>query len=200
MCKTLPVRLIKSFHVTRYTSQGAMFIAVGNVDHDEIVERVNHMFGALSDAPEPRSRPASLDWPVKPVVVEYCDKAQATFQISFRGVTGADPRRHAQTLLASIHGGDYEAAAKATAANGHNKVWECYVAGISPTDIAAKFTAKIEMKDGNPVITWEPNLNTDGTAVRIYKIYGSETLENGGDWQCPTNSLHRFFKVGVEMP
>lgn len=94
----------------------------------------------------------------------------------------------------------YEAAAKATAANGHNKVWECYVAGISPTDIAAKFKAKIEMKDGNPVITWEPNLNADGAAVRIYKVYGSETLENGGDWQCPTNSLHRFFKVDVEMP
>jgi predicted Zn-dependent peptidase len=83
-----------------------MFIAVGNVDHDEIVERVNHVFGALSDVHEPRYRPASLDWPVKPVVVEYCDKAQATFQISFRGVTGADPRRHAQTLLASILGGD----------------------------------------------------------------------------------------------
>jgi hypothetical protein len=102
--------------------------------------------------------------------------------------------------LLAEHGGDYEAAAKATAANGLNKVWECYVAGISPTDVAAKFTAKIEMKDGNPVITWEPNLNADGAVVRIYKVYGSETLENGGDWQCPTNSLHRFFKVGVEMP
>jgi hypothetical protein len=102
--------------------------------------------------------------------------------------------------LLAEYGGDYEAAANATAANGFNKVWECYVAGISPTDVAAKFTAKIEMKDGNPVITWEPNLNADGAVVRIYKVYGSETLENGGDWQSPTNSLHRFFKVGVEMP
>ena len=102
--------------------------------------------------------------------------------------------------LLAEHGGDYEAAAKAPAANGFNKVWECYVAGISPTDVAAKFTAKIEMKDGNPVITWEPNLNADGALVRIYKVYGSETLENGGDWQSPTNSLHRFFKVGVEIP
>ena len=33
-----------------------------------------------------------------------------------------------------------------------------------------------------------------------YKVYGSETLENGGDWQYPTNALHRFFKVKVEMP
>ncbi len=41
---------------------------------------------------------------------------------------------------------------------------------------------------------------TDSTARRLYKIYGSETLENGGEWQYPTNSLHRFFKVTVEMP
>ena len=93
----------------------------------------------------------------------------------------------------------YEAAAKATAANGRNKVWECYVTGISPTNEAAKFSAKIEMKDGAPVVTWKPDLNTNGT-VRIYKVYGSETLENGGDWQYPTNSLHKFFKVTVEMP
>ena len=101
--------------------------------------------------------------------------------------------------ILSEHGDDYEAAAKATAANGRNKVWECYVAGISPTNETAKFAAKIEMKDGAPVVTWEPNLNTNGT-VRIYKVYGSETLENGGDWQYPTNSLHKFFKVTVEMP
>jgi len=27
-----------------------------------------------------------------------------------------------------------------------------------------------------------------------------ETLEYGGERQYPTNSLHRFFKVAVEMP
>ena len=27
-----------------------------------------------------------------------------------------------------------------------------------------------------------------------------KTLENGGEWQYPTNSLHRFFKVTVAMP
>ena len=93
----------------------------------------------------------------------------------------------------------YEVAAKATAANGRNKVWECYVAGISPTNATSKFVAKIEMKDGAPVVTWEPDLNTNGV-IRTYKVYGSETLENGGNWQYPTNSLHRFFKVTVEMP
>lgn len=94
----------------------------------------------------------------------------------------------------------YETVAKATASNGRNKVWECFVAGISPTNETSVFTAKIEMKDGVPVVTWEPNLNTNGV-VRVYKVYGKETLENGGgEWQYPTNSLHRFFKVTVEMP
>ena len=93
----------------------------------------------------------------------------------------------------------YEAAAKATAANGRNKVWECFVAGICPTNETASFTARIEMQDGVPVVTWEPDLNTNGV-VRTYKVYGRETLENGGEWQYPTNSLHRFFKVTVEMP
>ena len=102
------------------------------------------------------------------------------------------------TLLAE-HGGDYEATAFTMALNGHNTVWECFVAGISPTNVAAQFTAKIEMKDGVPIVTWEPDLNTNGI-MRTYKVYGSETLESGGDWQYPTNSLHRFFKVTVEMP
>ena len=35
---------------------------------------------------------------------------------------------------------------------------------------------------------------------RLLRWAGSETLENGGDWQYPTNSLHKFFKVMVEMP
>ena len=93
----------------------------------------------------------------------------------------------------------FEAAANATAANGRNKIWECFVAGICPTNETAEFTAKIEMLDGAPIVTWDPNLNTNGV-VRTYKVYGSETLENGGEWQYPTNSLHRFFKVTVEMP
>ena len=74
------------------------------------------------------------------------------------------------------------------------------MAGISPVDPAAKFAAKIEMKDGEPVVAWEPDLNAGGAAIRVYKVYGSETLENGGSWQHPVNPRHRFFKVKVEMP
>ena len=94
----------------------------------------------------------------------------------------------------------YEAAAHAMAANGHNKVWECYVAGLDPTNVNSQLRAKIEMRGDTPLVTWEPNLNEDGVVWRLYKVHGSETLESGGVWQYPTNSLHRFFKVTVEMP
>ena len=102
-------------------------------------------------------------------------------------------------MLLAEYGGDYEVAAKATAANGRNKVWECYVAGISPTNETAKFTASIEMVDGVPQITWSPNLNTNGVE-RTYTIWGKTNLTDGVEWECPTNSAHRFFKVRVGMP
>ena len=97
---------LKEFHRSRYTSRGAMFLATGKVDHDEIVERVRPVFDALTHTPEPRYRPASPDWPISPMVVERCGESQARFIISFRGVKGADPRRHAQQLLSTILGGD----------------------------------------------------------------------------------------------
>ena len=99
----------------------------------------------------------------------------------------------------SAQGVDRATYAQSTAANGRDKVWECFVAGISPTNETASFTATIEFKDGAPVVKWEPDLNTNGV-VRTYKVYGRETLEKGDEWQYPTNSLHKFFKVTVEMP
>ena len=52
------------------------------------------------------------------------------------------------------------------------------------------------MKDGVPVVTWEPDLNENGSkSERLYKVYGREGLGDGSPWQYPTNSLHRFFKV-----
>ena len=39
-----------------------------------------------------------------------------------------------------------ESAAKELAANGVNKVWECYVAGLNPTNAASRFfRVKVEM-------------------------------------------------------
>ena len=57
------------------------------------------------------------------------------------------------------------------------------------------------MRDGAPVVKWEPDLNENGTKLEwLYKVYGRESLDVESQWQYPTNSLHRFFKVAVEMP
>ena len=100
-------------------------------------------------------------------------------------------------------GTDYETAGNAASgkADGMGKplsVWQDYVAGTDPTNATSRFTAKIEMVDGAPVVTWEPNLNTNGF-IRTYKLFGKENLSDPF-WYSPTNSLHRFFKVSVELP
>ena len=94
--------------------------------------------------------------------------------------------------------GAYEAAAGDVAANGRNKVWECYVAGLDPADTTSEFTAAIAVSNDVPYITWSPNLNTNGV-VQKYTILGKESLTDTADW-APTNLTHRFFKVKVEMP
>ena len=106
-------------------------------------------------------------------------------------------------------GGDYEAAATMQSPGSTMSgkkwsdgrpvfVWEEWVAGTDPTNVTSRFVAKIEMCNGEPVVTWEPDLNTNGIQ-RIYKVYGKENLTDAA-WAYPTNSLHRFFKVTVEMP
>lgn len=124
------------------------------------------------------------------------------------GYTYTSPERVPYLWLSEynlgIADGDFEAAANAP--NGKTRkgsplfVWEDYVAGTDPTNLESRLTAKIEMIDGMPRITWEPDLNDDGIERRVYRIYGSETLENGGDWHSPTNALDHFFKVTVELP
>ena len=101
-----------------------------------------------------------------------------------------------------VASGDFEAAANAASGKMNcgrpTTVWEEFVAGLDPTNENSRFEAKIEMVDGAPVVKWEPDLNTNGI-VRIYKVYGRESLAEG-EWQYPTNSLHRFFRVDVDMP
>ena len=101
-----------------------------------------------------------------------------------------------------VASGDFEAAANAASGKMNwgrpTSIWEEFVAGLDPTNENSRFEAKIEMVDGAPVVTWEPNLNTNGI-IRLYKVYGRESLTDG-NWQYPTNSLHRFFRVDVDMP
>ena len=73
-----------------------------------------------------------------------------------------------------------------------------YIAGTDPTNENDLFTVSISISNGVPVVTWKPDLNTNG-ANRVYTIYGKEAL-NDLEWITPTNALCRFFKVGVAMP
>ena len=91
----------------------------------------------------------------------------------------------------------YETAAMATAANGVDKVWQCYVAGLDPTDKDAVFRARIAFENGAPVVSWEPKLPPEEEAKRIYTIEGKAEL--GGTWSSPVEASHRFFHVKVEM-
>ncbi len=54
------------------------------------------------------------------------------------------------------------------------------------------------MKDGEPVIGWEPDLNEGGTKhERVYTVEGKANLTDS--W-APTNAASRFFRVKVSMP
>ena len=83
-------------------------------------------------------------------------------------------------------------------------VWQDYVAGTDPTNALSKLTAKIEIKDGAPVITWSPALNGEGVreGPRRYRVWGKANLEDAA-WSevAPgAEADYRFFRVTVEMP
>ena len=78
-------------------------------------------------------------------------------------------------------------------------VWQEYVMGTDPTNEVSQFKAEIKFEDGVPKVEWDPDLNAGGEELRVYKVFGKENLFDA-DWTYPTNSLHRFFKVTVEMP
>ena len=101
----------------------------------------------------------------------------------------------------------YEAAAKATGANGH-KVWESYVIGADPNDKddSLKITAFPMKADGTPdfeAITISPpqsKWNVEG-AQPVLK--GKATLDGAGEWQ-PVKDENkadmRFFRVEAVLP
>ena len=83
-------------------------------------------------------------------------------------------------------------------------VWQDYVAGTNPTNALSKFTAKIEMEDGAPVVTWSPALNGEGVreGTRTYRIWGKANLDDAtwSEVSPDGESAYRFFRVTVEMP
>ena len=78
------------------------------------------------------------------------------------------------------------------------------MAGTDPTNAQSKFTAKIEMKGGSPVVTWSPDLNGEGVreGTRTYRIWGKANLDDAAWNEVETgeDGDYRFFRVTVEMP
>lgn len=68
-------------------------------------------------------------------------------------------------------------------------------------DGSDRFTADIDVVDGNPVISIRPQLSEAEKARRKYTIYGRKSLLSG-DWvEIPAGSEkeYNFFKVSVEL-
>ena len=77
---------------------------------------------------------------------------------------------------------------------------EEYVMGTDPYDAGSKLTALIEIKDGNPVVTYAPDLKEK----RNYTILGRKSLTDPNERWVPVmpgqESEYKFFKVSVEKP
>jgi ribosomal protein S5 len=72
------------------------------------------------------------------------------------------------------------------------------------TNAQSKFTAKIEMKDGAPVVTWSPALNGEGVreGTRVYRVWRKANLGDAAWTEVGAGDEggYRFFRVTVEMP
>ena len=78
--------------------------------------------------------------------------------------------------------------------------WYDYLVGTAPEEQDDVFTASIDFVDGEPVVTWTPDLNEGGLRhLRNYIVEGKTNLTDSA-WHSPTNSSSRFFRVRVEMP
>ncbi len=100
-------------------------------------------------------------------------------------------------------GDDYNAVVALPAANGINTIGQCLIAGISPTEADAKFEVSIEIVNGEPMITYTPDLNEGGTKQeRVYTIEGCAEL--GDEWTEIKSDADkeglRFFRVKVALP
>ena len=105
-------------------------------------------------------------------------------------------------------GGDYEAAAAATAANGRDTVWQCYAAGLDPEDPGApSFSAVLSFTDGAPVVAWDPAPSGGaGQPRRTYAVEARKTLSGDEDWTDVTANPSlwledgwRFFRVTLRI-
>ncbi len=80
--------------------------------------------------------------------------------------------------------------------NGHAE----YVAGTDPTDPDSTFTASIEMVDGQPVVTYTPDLLSERTYKKLGKKRIDDPNEEWTEVKDGEEGNYNFFKVTVELP
>jgi len=80
--------------------------------------------------------------------------------------------------------------------NGH-PLWQSWVAGLNPLVPDSQLQADIAIVDGEPVVTWTPDLS-GVEPKRHYTTMGKTNLTDAA-WVIPVNEDHRFFKVTVTM-
>jgi hypothetical protein len=81
-----------------------------------------------------------------------------------------------------------------------------FVAGTDPTDPDDVLYATIAIEDGTVYVGWVPDLNEDGQARRVYKVWGKRELTDA-TWSAEPLTAeeidggeYHFFRVTVEMP
>lgn len=88
----------------------------------------------------------------------------------------------------------YLARVNREAANGR-RIWECYAAGLDPTDPKSEFKISFELVDGKPVIKADPDLGS----ARTYTLYGSNDLKTWTQATDSTAKNYHYFKVSVDV-
>ena len=97
-----------------------------------------------------------------------------------------------------------QSALSAKAANGRN-VWECYVAGVDPTDEDDDLVADITFENGVPKVS----IANGEKSNRMYRILATKTLDgseppldvtNVTDLSIEPYGDYRFFRVSAELP
>ncbi len=89
----------------------------------------------------------------------------------------------------------YETAAASVGLNGVSLEYS-FIAGLDPKDPNARFESRIDMVDGEPVVTPFPDLGTN----RVYTVEGRTSLSNTNEvWHAPDENS-RFFRVKVALP
>ena len=100
----------------------------------------------------------------------------------------------------AAHDGDFEAFASDLAANGRNRVWECYVAGVNPENENAFFKAELVQEEEK----LKPRPKGGKKEGRMYRVWGKKEMDDDG-WTDVTTVKNleaegwHFFRVGVEL-